>query len=93
MTIRASRPRSRFRAIAIGAVAVTLVSLFVGQLEMAALIGGLLIMCVSVAIGSTLTVRAASEVDPGRVLGLDVLLALMVVSGLSGVALIGWALL
>jgi hypothetical protein len=68
------------------------VSLVSDRPAIAELIGGALIVGVSVLIGSKLTNRAAGEADPGRVLVLDFLLVLVVLLGLVGVTVIGLAI-
>ncbi|HEX9763179.1 MAG TPA: hypothetical protein VGA97_08775 [Acidimicrobiia bacterium] len=58
----------------------------------AEVIGGVVMVGVSVILGWSLTSRLAAEADPGRVLVLDFLLVLVVLLGLVGVTLIGLAI-
>jgi hypothetical protein len=78
--------------MALPAVAVLLARVVSGYSAIAEVVGGALIVWVSMLTGSKLTRRLAGEADPGRVLVLDFLLVLVVLLGLVGVTVIGLAI-
>lgn len=83
------------RTISAGAIAgafVIVVALTAGQVALAEVIGGALLISASVLTGSSLTRRAADEKDPRKLLFFDFLLVLVVVLGLGGVAVMGLAI-
>lgn len=91
--VRRRGPHLTIPGIAIVGALAVVVAAVVGQLAAAEVIGGALLIWAAVSLGWILTPRAANETDPGTVLKLDILLVLVVMLGLSGVTLIGLAIL
>ena len=90
---RRRRPHLAIPGISIAVVLVVVAAVVAGAASVAEVIGGVFLVVASVWFASILTQRAAEETDPGKVLKLDLWLVLVVVLGLSGVAVIGLAVL
>jgi NhaP-type Na+/H+ or K+/H+ antiporter len=67
-------------------------TLLPGLLDFVRLLGGSLMLGVSVGLGSRLTARAADERELRRIMIIDLELILLVVLGLAGVVVIGLAI-
>ena len=91
--VRRRRPHLTIPGVAVPVSFVVAVAVVAGGIAVAEVIGGTFLVAASVWLALVLTPRAAEETDPGKVLKLDLFLVLVVVLGLSGVAVIGLAIL
>ena len=80
------------RATATAILLITAVAMTSAHLGIAEVTGGFLLVLLSAVWVASLARRVSIEVDPGRQLGLDLLIVLSVALGLAGVGVMGMAI-